>query len=416
MAAKTTIASFHRPEKKAQSLQQPYEATFIHGENLERYNLDNAKRILLYSEAWGYGGIESFLMNLIRYLPSDKYSFDIFTTWSWNTSYDEELKQHHVNRYCAFENHKPNLVKRSILGVREFNNLLHSSQYDIVHINTMNGYGFVFSKVAKTAKVPIRVVHSHNSSFGDGGRLVKSLVHSSCKSFFKNSPTDRIACSQNAGRYMFGSNFEVVYNGINVDRFAFNQQKRREIRSYLRIDDNCLLVGSIGRLSYAKNPLFQLEVFDKLRSMAPNSKYLMIGSGELEEDVARTIKNLSLEDQIIRIPATGHPEAYYCALDAFLFPSLFEGFGIAPLEAQCAGLPVFMSSNLPKEIHISSLIHDIDISKGAEYWAQYILKNTRSKITRNSASDFIRNSDFNVQNMAAKIEKIYLKAPYFNND
>lgn len=367
----------------------------------------DAKRILLYTEAWGYGGIESFIMNLIRTSPSEKFSFDIFSTWSWNTAYDDELINLGVTRYCIYEGFKPNLFKRSLCGVRQFSKLLANDTYDIVHINTMNGYGLAYSKVAKSKGVPTRIVHSHNSSFGEGSRVVKNFIHEACKIIFKNSPTKRLACSTDAGNYLFDQEYTVVNNGIDVNRYSFNTTDRTRIRNELGIDDSYILLGNIGRLSYAKNPLFQIKIFKEFSSLNPNSKFLMLGSGELDKEIEMLINNLCIKDKVIRMPSTPDPQPYYSAIDAFIFPSLYEGLGIAILESQCAGLPTFISKHLPKEVDITPNIHRLSISDEPKEWATSISHILTNNINRADGANLLHASQFDVNVTTAAINKIY---------
>lgn len=134
--------------------------------------------VLAYSEAWGQGGIEAFVMNVVRAVQGQDLSFDICSTWDWSDSYDKELEEARVHRFSLFKGEKPGQVTRLVKGVSFFTDRLKARHYDAVWINTMNGMGFSYAKAAERLGVPVRVVHAHSADVGVGASGVKRLVSS----------------------------------------------------------------------------------------------------------------------------------------------------------------------------------------------------------------------------------------------
>lgn len=332
-------------------------------------------KVLIYSEAWGKGGIETFICNEISGLQGKGFDFSVFTTWCWENLATFVSDAYGVDQNVVFNGYKPGLVKRTIEGAKAFGHLLSQGEYDAVHINTMNGAGFVYSWVAKKHGVSVRVVHSHNSDVGEGARALKRVLGKAFALAFGRTPTVRIACSGEAGRYLFGDKpFKVVNNGIDTERFRFNLESRAKVRAELGIADDEVLIGNIGRLAPAKNPRFQLEVFDEFLKLQPKARYLMLGGGELKNDVLTWAEELGVSDKLIIHDPVSDTAPWYCALDAFLMPSYFEGLGIVRLEAQDSGLPILVSDSLPVEGNITelSVVKSLDMS--AADWARELFE------------------------------------------
>ena len=135
------------------------------------------KRVLCYAEAWGQGGIETFLMELFRRLQGNGVSFSLYSCWDWNDSFDDELAKLGIDRYTVFSGYKPGQLKRLCDGSKGFAELVNTMSPDVVYINTMNGMGFLYSEVAMKCCVPVRVVHSHNSAFGSGQAAAKAVMN-----------------------------------------------------------------------------------------------------------------------------------------------------------------------------------------------------------------------------------------------
>ena len=100
-------------------------------------------RVLVYTEAWGSGGIETFVSGEVRCLSNSEMQFDVFSTWCWKGYKQRGLHYPNVTHTVAFSGFRPNLVKRTLIGCMQFSRLLRSNSYDAVHINTMNGMGFL---------------------------------------------------------------------------------------------------------------------------------------------------------------------------------------------------------------------------------------------------------------------------------
>ncbi|MEM7712833.1 MAG: glycosyltransferase, partial [Cyanobacteria bacterium P01_A01_bin.68] len=100
------------------------------------------------------------------------------------------------------------------------------------------------------------------------------------------------------------------------------------------------------------------------------------------------------------------------AMDAFVFPSLYEGLGLVLIEAQAAGLPCILSDVIPEEADVvKPLMKRISLLQPAYSWAEAILatRKTEKNITQKQALKCIEESSFNIQNSLKYLENLYVE-------
>ena len=365
------------------------------------------KRVICYSEAWGQGGIETFLMALFRRYQGTGFAFTVFSCWDWNMAMDEELASLGIARYTVFPDHRPGQVKRLKEGSAAFGQLINQLTPDAVYANTMNGMGFLYTDVAKRKGVPVRVAHSHNSAFGSGQAAAKAVMHNFGRTVLGGSATERLACSADAGRYLFGGRpFIVVNNGVDTSRFAFNPETRAELRDRFGIPRGAPLFGSVGRLAEAKNPLFQIRTFAEILKLESDAYYLMVGDGDMRSQVEELVRELGLGDRVIMPGYLTDPAPVYSALDCFLMPSLFEGLAIVCIEAQCARCAIVCSEALPPEAHVTDAEVLMPLSAGERAWAEKAVEMARMEGDRAAYAELVREAGFDADDTTRQVADI----------
>ena len=371
-------------------------------------NNKHKTNILFYSEGWGLGGIERFIMNVIDNLDYSRFSFDIFCTHDWNFSYDRSIRNNGGNRLTVFHDNKPNQVVRLVASTRQWKKLLSSGKYDVVHINTMNGLGFIYAEIAKSCSVPIRIVHSHNSDFGLGHRVLKNVVHHLGKIMWTNSATNLLACTTQAGQYLFRNrSFTTVPNGIDIKNFSYDDEQRHQMRSELGISDDTLLFGSVGRLGNTKNPLFQLSILKELLDRDENVKLVLVGDGPLRETLLRATQRLQIDDYVILPGVTNRPQDFLSALDIVTMPSLFEGLPFSVIEAAANGLPILISDSFNSDSFSYGALRTLPIAK-PETWASVISATTLNDPTeRARGAKTVKNMGYDIEDSVSLLQKIY---------
>jgi glycosyltransferase involved in cell wall biosynthesis len=367
------------------------------------------KKILFYSEGWGTGGIEAFIMNAARCLDKTQFQFDIFCTHDYDNGYDDELRSLGAQRFTVFHDAKPNLLKRLAHSTRRWREILRQGNYDIVHVNTMNGVGFVYAHIAEQEGIPVRIVHSHNTSFGEGHKLIKEIAHNLGKIRYGDSATVRLAPSVAAGQYLFDKNdFQLLYNSFDTNRFRFDPALRAKTRKLLHLESDAFVIGNVSRLVGQKNPIFLAKIFIEIAKSNDKAILLIIGQGPLENEIIRCLETAGISNRLRIVHSTNQVPNYLSAMDIFCVPSIFEGLSIVSVEAQANGLPVVGSDVIPTEAQIPDLFHAISLTEPPYAWKSGILKSSEEQhIGRSKYADVVSARGYGLLQLKQALTSIY---------
>lgn len=136
-----------------------------------------------------------------------------------------------------------------------------------------------------------------------------------------------------------------VYNGIDLRKFVACPEKREIIRQQYGIGNSYFLFLNVGRLMPAKDQRNLISAFHSVVVKYPSVKLLIVGEGELRQELEEYVSHLNLEQQVILAGSQQHVEDYYNAADCFVLSSAWEGFGIVLAEAMACGLPVIATDS-----------------------------------------------------------------------
>ncbi|GIO19642.1 putative glycosyltransferase EpsF [Oceanobacillus oncorhynchi subsp. incaldanensis] len=352
------------------------------------------------------GGAETMVMNLYRNIDKTKVQFDFIIHTKDECDYSQEIRDLGGNIYNISRYNGKNHLKYKKEWIEFFE---QHREYKVVHAH-MRSTASIFIKIAKKYNITT-IAHSHNTSSGKGiSAFYKNLLQRNLKSL----PDYKFACSLSAGSWLFGEkaikkdNFYIVPNSIDMDKFEFNIENRKERRKKLSLDEESIIVGTVGRLTEQKNPFFILQVMKYISNYNKNIKFLWIGTGELHKSINEKINELKLQDNIILLGSTPKVEDYLQAMDIFLLPSLWEGLGIVVIEAQASGLPCIVSENIPQEAIISDLVEQVELSKGFKQWGKEILNIAQGLNEHSRKQNKIDKELYDVNKTSKWIENFYL--------
>ena len=323
-------------------------------------------KVLMILPTFDYaGGIESFVMNNIRLFPDD-IRVDILSHYVSASDYVEEINMRGGKVY--------KLIPFSLSSLRqikyEYEKILEQGNYDIVHCHMANA-AFLYLKIAKKHGIKNRILHSHQEKAADtfthAMRNYPLLAVGRCYS------TKNVACSQNAGNFLFGiGNFQEIDNGIDYEKYRFDESKRDSIRSSLCIDESDIAVVHTGRFCPQKNQIFLLEVFKRFVDIRPNAKLFLVGDGEDREKIEEWIKENKFSEKVEMLGKRTDIDKILSGMDLFVFPSLYEGLPISLLEAQASSIPCVCSNTIPIEADISGRISFVSLKESFESWAEIL--------------------------------------------
>jgi len=347
------------------------------------------------------GGIETYLHKLCTHIDREKFKFDFLVTgFDKPCFYDEFLKMGSGFHFVTPRGKNP------VKNRKEINKILEKEKYDIVHCN-LNSLSYIYPALAALKNDIPTIIHSRNA--GIKSSKISQILHNIN---FKKLPKEKItmlAVSSEAGNWMFGeeTKFRVINNGIYTDKYCYNQDARIKTREKLKLQKQDKVLVNVGALKEQKNHEFLLEILKKLIETEANYKLLLVGKGNLENKLKEYAENMNIINNIIFLGSIDNVAEVLSAADVFVFPSLYEGFPNAVLEAQASGLPCVISDTITNEVIVLPNVEAISLEETPEYWANRV-ENISFDIEREEAYKFIESKKLTVTDEINKIEKIYI--------
>ena len=306
------------------------------------------------------------------------------------------------------------MTQRSLIqNWNSFACLMKKQNYDVLHLNIFQALPLAYLVLAKNKGISLRIAHSHNTMLRKSRtRALKMVIHRLARALFSRNASMLWACSEDAAKFMFPiellkkREYQIVPNGIDLERFQLNSTERECIRRQLGLED-AFVIGNVGRLCEQKNQKFLLEVFAHIHDKDPSTRLLLIGEGEDSDRLKEKAERLQISDAVLFYGTTTEIERLFWAMDVFVFPSKFEGFGIVAIESQAAGLPTLCSDRVPKEALASNLACQVPLSASVEQWAKRILEE-RGKRKKENVVDQLITKGFDVTQVSSSILKTYL--------
>lgn len=356
--------------------------------------------------------------SIFEYRVSEKLKYkDIFFDYLVTENPTEDEMKRYDNQgskiYKLDLDNKHGLLVRELKANYKYYKFFKQHDYQIVYVDTENSLRAIHLLMARFAGVKIRVVHSHNNGLQTNSNISK-YISLFIKNFFNYSATDFFACSDEAAKWLFPKNiferkqYRIINNGIDTEAFLFNNHSRKIIRNKFRIKDTDLVLGSVARFVEQKNHSFMLDIIYELKkSHSRNVKLLLVGEGRLEKQIKKQAEKLGVFGNVIFAGTTSNVSEMLSAMDIFLMPSLFEGFGIAALEAQANGLPCILSDKLTKDLNMSDNIQYLPIDSVDDWVNQIIRLKKIDRIDGNQAVEKIENRGYSLAKTVEFLEVFY---------
>lgn len=363
-------------------------------------------KVLVFGMTENPGGVESFLMNYYRCINKKKIQFDFLCNSYQPIAYEQEIHQLGGKTYHISSRSKNFLKYRK--EMKAFFEL-HKDEYQVIWVNVCSLANIDYLKMAKKYGIPRRIIHSHNSQNMDG--ILRKILHDLNKRKIGRFATDFWACSQSAAEWFYGTgSAEIVHNAINCDQMFCDERKRIKYRRQLKWEDN-YVIGNIGRFHFQKNQLFVLDVFYELQQKMPEARLVLIGQGEDEKKIRDKVHDLSLEGKVCMPGVQQDICGWLSAMDIFLFPSVFEGLGIAALEAQANGIPVLASSTVPKEVKINNNVIFLNLDRSVKDWVQVLckMKNEYPRIKSDKIKAAFIEKQYDIDTEVNKLEMLFME-------
>ena len=357
------------------------------------------KILIVNTCSYKRNGITTVIINFFRAMDKTGLQIDFVAT-NQNTDawFKEEVSKSGSQFYTLDRS-----TKHLIRYIRQLYNIMR--HYDVVHAHGNSGTLAIEMLAAKKANVKLRIAHSHSTTCTSkiADQLLKPVLYRCCNG--------RLACGKDAGKWLFGKRtFEVINNGIDSKKYAFNADIRESIRKKLSLNQE-KVIGHVGGFFEAKNHVFLIQLFEKIYLQDKSYKLLLIGDGERKEEVEYIVEKKGLKEAVIFIGSVPNVNEYLNAMDLIVMPSLYEGIPLTLIEEQANGLPCIVSDGITKEVDKTGLVQFLSLNDDSQVWIDAIRKTISSKKRERASLDAIesiQSSGYDIQNQANRLKNYYL--------
>ena len=343
------------------------------------------------------GGVEAVVLNYYRHMDKSKVQFDFVVHKNPAENFVAEVKKGGGRLYEVTPYNK-NIFAFTL----EIYRIIKDGNYDIVHSNMNSMSGFpLFAAWLAGAKV--RILHNHTTDTKTEG--FRTILKRVLRPFAKMFANRYWACSNLAGEWMYGEKavksgkITIIPNAIDLERFAFNLDKRKSLRQKLGLEGKFVL-GHIGRFAYQKNHSFLIDVFADVVRVKPEARLMLIGDGELKKTIEKKVVNLGLQDKVLFLGNRNDVADLYNVMDIFLLPSHYEGLPVVGVEAQANGLKCIMSDLVTEECRLTNNIYFINLHREIKKWVFEIVR--EKKEHDREAIEKVKKAGFDIQESVKK--------------
>lgn len=335
--------------------------------------------ILLVTDNLWNGGVSRVVYNIAAYVDKSKFDVYVYVLDDSSSSYRRPLKEAGAHISTAYPRmlRKSRMNKRVLLYVCMQRHLARHPNIKAVHVHCAN-QGPEILLAAKMADVPVRCMHAHvaySKYWNPSSFSWKSKIFGwAFKLAYHLLATHELGCSQAACTSLFwpSGKQQVIFNGIDMEYFSTGRYASKlELQGKYNLKPSETQLIFVGRFCLQKNIFFLLESYKVLTTLNEHTHLSLVGYGEQEEEVRKSVTELGLEGQISFFPQDSTIPELLKAADYFICPSLYEGLGIVFVEAQLMGLTAFASDEVPREADLGRC-EFIPLSLGTDGYAKYV--------------------------------------------
>lgn len=357
------------------------------------------KRVLHIVSSMERGGAETLIMNIYRNIDRKKIQFDFITHGRQAGDYDDEIKSLGGEIINI-----PSLGTAGPIGyLKRLVNVMSANDYVAIHAHTDYQSGFP-ALAAKICKIDNRICHSHSNNWLKHNGIKQLFMLKVLQMIISYSATKYCSCSEDAAKFIFGKNktnkVQILKNGIDIYEYADPEfESRKSVLEELHLPKDAKVIGHVGRFSESKNHPFILKVLKNLVEQDDKFVAVLIGEGPLRKKIEWEAKQQGLHTHIRFLGVRTDIPRLMSAFDVFLFPSLFEGFGIVMLEAQGSGTPCIAATTVPKSTDMGlGLVKYLDLQDPINKWCDAIKTAIiMDQPDKNAIIKNISNLGFNIQ-------------------
>ena len=232
---------------------------------------------------------------------------------------------------------------RDIRAFLSLYKLFKKEDFTIIHTHSSKA-GLLARLAAVLNKTPIVIHTIHGFAFNDFMNMFKKNFFIYLEKLLAKWTDVLITVSNLNKKKIIDLNIahenkiKNIYSGIDLS--LFTNKRNDDFRKELNLENDHLLLGSVGRLSDQKDPITMIEAFGIISKPFPNAHLALVGDGELKGKILEKIDKLKLNGKVHLIGNKNNPWSVYHSMDLFIMSSIYEGLGRSITEALSCGVPV----------------------------------------------------------------------------
>jgi glycosyltransferase involved in cell wall biosynthesis len=334
-------------------------------------------RVLHVVESLDRGAVENWLLRMLRHGRRKGVALD----WTFYCTLERPGERDaDALEMGAKVLHSPAPIGRTLRFGRHLRTELRRGHYDVLHC-----HHDLLSAVYLLASLGIpmrrRIVHAHNAdeALPTPSRAKQKLYREPMRRICLGLADRIVGISDNtldtflAGRTRDPERHVVHYYGLDPSPFQTAKADRLGFRRELRLREDAFIMLFAGRMAPEKNPAFAVEVLAELRKLVPHAVAVFAGAGAEEAAVAAKVRELGIEPAVRFLGwRTDLAEVMSCC-DCFILPRPerpLEGFGLAVVEAQLAGMRLLLSRGIADDPMLPGACYErLALSEGPAAWA-----------------------------------------------
>lgn len=342
-------------------------------------------------------GITNVIFNYLKAMGND-VAFDYVAINNPDAFYVNFLEEKGATLYSL----KRKNVLRYIWSLCK---IIKQNKYDAIHVHGNSHTVVLELLAAKLAGCKVRIIHAHSTGCNSVAlhKLLAGLFDSLC--------TDCLACGEEAGKFMFGNKpFKIINNGVDVEKFSFNNKAREAFRVKLALTETDILIGHVGYFMPVKNQSFLVDVFAELAKRDSRYHLVLIGDGAMRTEIEQKVAYLGLTNKVTFTGNIDNVSEYLNAIDIVIMPSLYEGLPLTLVEQQANGLQCIVSDTITEEVDKTGNLCFVSLNASISEWVQSIencnCKQGREQRSKKAVND-IAKEGYSIQTEAKLLVGFY---------
>ena len=296
---------------------------------------------VLYVVEPAIGGVERYVETLLKYTDHNQVENILICSQNYDEAKMKKIAdkvilirmKHEINAYADFK------------AIRAIHHYIKQIKPDIIYAHSSKA-----GALARIADLGIKnkvIYNPHGWAFNMQQSTKKKEMYKWVEKILAHF-CDKIVCISDAERESAlrekickPSKLQVIYNGIDLEEIEKTTPMSRD---KLGIPEDAFVVGMVGRISKQKAPDTFVKAAKLIKEKIPNAFFLMVGDGELRDQVESLINQYDLGSSFLITGWVDNPTSYMKIMDVGMLLSRWEGFGLVLPEYMACGVPIIATN------------------------------------------------------------------------